>query len=331
MFPEKVYYEPEALSYELGRTLKEKYSTVPWIPVENHNRIDELRTQPNSAFRDLKRLLIVGVRKTHRYVPNAKVSDFLVPYTSSGCSAMCLYCYLVCNYNKCSYLRLFVNREEMLEKLKRTALRAETDLTFEIGSNSDLVLENTITHNLEWTIERFAEQEKGYLTFPTKFNMVEPFLPLKHRGRVIFRMSVNPPEIIRAAELGTSPLERRIGALNAMADAGYPTGLLIAPVILTDDWKRRYLELLEILSAELSGRVKRGIRIEVIFMTYSYIHRAINTEAFSKGSDLFDPERMTGRGRGRYCYRPEVRAEAEEFLRREIEKRFGPSSILYIV
>lgn len=331
MFPEKVYYEPEALSYELGRALKEKFSTVPWIPVESHNRIEELRTQPNSAFRDLKRLLIVGVRKTHRYVPNAKVSDFLVPYTSSGCSAMCLYCYLVCNYNKCSYLRLFVNREEMLEKLKRTALRAQTDLTFEIGSNSDLVLENTITRNLEWTIEHFAEQEKGFLTFPTKFNMVEPLLPLKHRGRIIFRMSVNPPEIIRTVELGTSPLEQRIRALNRMADAGYRTGLLIAPVILLDDWKRQYLELLETLSAELSEKVTRGIKIEVIFMTYSYIHRAINTEAFSKDSDLFDPERMTGRGKGRYCYRPEVRAEAEEFLRREIEKRFGPSSILYVV
>ena len=34
-------------------------------------------------------------------------------YTSSGCTAACMYCYLVCNYNKCAYLRLFVNREQM--------------------------------------------------------------------------------------------------------------------------------------------------------------------------------------------------------------------------
>ncbi|HCX79085.1 MAG TPA: spore photoproduct lyase, partial [Firmicutes bacterium] len=47
---------------------------------------------------------------------------------------MCLYCYLVCHYNKCSYLRLFVNREEMLKKLLKTAA-ASRDLTFEIGSN----------------------------------------------------------------------------------------------------------------------------------------------------------------------------------------------------
>ncbi|MCI1965056.1 MAG: spore photoproduct lyase [Oscillospiraceae bacterium] len=331
MFPEKVYYEPDSLSYELGQRLKEKYSAVPWIPIESHNRIDELRTQPNAAFRDLKRLLIVGVRKTHRYVPNAKISDFLVPYTSSGCSAMCLYCYLVCNYNKCSYLRLFVNREKMLEKLKKAALRAPDDLTFEIGSNSDLVLENTITHNLEWTIERFAKQEKGYLTFPTKFNMVKPLLTLEHRGRVIFRMSMNPQQIIRTVELGTSPLEQRIRAVNQMAEAGYRVGLLVAPVILVDDWERQYAELLDILAEQLSEQAKRSLKIEVIFMTYSYVHRAINTEAFSPQADLFNPDRMTGRGRGKYCYRPKIRAEAEEFLRLEIEKRFGTSSIQYIV
>ncbi len=62
---------------------------------------------------------------------------------------MCLYCYLVCNFNKCSYLRLFVNREEMLDKIIKTANKSEKELVFEIGSNSDLVLENMITRELE--------------------------------------------------------------------------------------------------------------------------------------------------------------------------------------
>ena len=90
------------------------------------------------------------IKKENEIIKNVsydyKVSDFLVPYTSSGCSSMCLYCYLVCNYNKCSYMRLFVNRENMLERIKKTAEKAEKDLTFEIGSNSDLILENTQTN-----------------------------------------------------------------------------------------------------------------------------------------------------------------------------------------
>ena len=58
---------------------------------------------------------------------------------------MCLYCYLVCNFNKCSYLRLFVNRDEMLNKIIKTANKSDKELVFEIGSNSDLILENMIT------------------------------------------------------------------------------------------------------------------------------------------------------------------------------------------
>ncbi len=331
MFPEQVYYEPEALSYELGKQLQEKYADVPWIPIESHNSVESLQARPNADFPSMKRLLIVGIRKTHRYVPNHKSSDFLVPYTSSGCSAMCLYCYLVCNYNKCSYLRLFVNREQMLQRLMRTAKKPGPELTFEIGSNSDLVLENTITGNLEWTIERFAAQERGFLTFPTKFDRVEPLLPLNHRGRIVMRMSVNPQEIISRVEFGTSPLKDRIRALNAVCDAGYRVGLLIAPVILLEGWKRLYTELLETLASELSPKVRREMFIEVIFMTYSYVHRAINTEAFPNAVTLYDPERMTGRGRGKYCYRQPVRQEAESFLREEIEKRFGTDKILYIV
>jgi spore photoproduct lyase len=99
--------------------------------------------EENRNFPKLKQHLIIGVRKTHKYVPNHKVSDWLVPYTSSGCRAMCLYCYLVCNYNKCSYLRLFVNREQMMEKLLKTDAGAISPQTFEIGSNSDLVLWKT--------------------------------------------------------------------------------------------------------------------------------------------------------------------------------------------
>ena len=116
-----VYYEPSVLSYPLGQQLKEKYADLPWQEIESHNHIQQFRNAQNSEFPKLKRNLIIGTRKTHKYTENHKVSDFLVPYTSSGCSAMCLYCYLVCNYNKCSYLRLFVNREQMLDKLIKTA------------------------------------------------------------------------------------------------------------------------------------------------------------------------------------------------------------------
>ena len=112
-----VYYEPASLTYELGKMLHKKYSDLPWKPIESHNRIPELSSSSNSEFTKLKQHLIIGVRKTHKYVPNQKISDRLVPYTSSGFLSISFYFYSVCNYNKCSYLRVFVNREENEDKL----------------------------------------------------------------------------------------------------------------------------------------------------------------------------------------------------------------------
>ena len=40
----------------------------------------------------------------------------------------------------------------MLDKIIKVSNKSDKELTFEIGSNSDLILENTITGNLIWTI-----------------------------------------------------------------------------------------------------------------------------------------------------------------------------------
>ena len=84
-----VFYEADALNYELGRALKTRFAKLPWIEIVSHNRIPEFNAAANKDFVKLKRHLIVGVRKTHKYTENCKVSDWLVPYTSSGCRAMC--------------------------------------------------------------------------------------------------------------------------------------------------------------------------------------------------------------------------------------------------
>ena len=329
--PQVIYYEKDIEDYKLGKELMEKYIDIPKIQIENHNNIEELRKKQNSEFPNLKRNLIIGTRKTHKFVENHKTSDYLVPYTSSGCTAMCMYCYLVCNYNKCAYLRLFVNREQMLEKIIKTAQKSEKELTFEIGSNSDLVLENTITGNLVWTIENFASTNKGFLTLPTKFDMVDDLLNLNHNGKIIIRMIVNPEEIINRVEFGTSRLKGRIEAINKLADAGYKVGILIAPVILVENWKELYSKLIQTLNSELSEKVKKYAFFEIIFMTYSYVHTKINTEAFPNAINLFDKEIMTGRGNGKYAYKINVRKEAESYLKGLMENYFPNNKIEYIV
>ena len=327
--PDAIYYEEKVKDYELGKELLDKYKNVPQFVIENHNNIEEMRKKENKEFPKMKRNLILGIRKTHKFVPNNKISNYLVPYTSSGCIAMCLYCYLVCNYNKCAYLRIFVNREEMLEKIIKVSNESKEELVFEIGSNSDLILENTITKNLRWTIENFQRAEKGYITFPTKFDMVDDILDVEGKERVIIRMSFNPKEIIQKIEMGTSSLENRVKAINKLAKAGYKVGILIAPVIFVENWKNLYKELIIYLKEKLSDEVKNTLFFEVIFMTYSYIHRKINEEAFPGAIDLYNKELMTGRGKGKYTYKQDQRRIGEEYIKKLLDEYFPKNKIVY--
>ncbi len=333
LVPERVYYEKEIVNYKLGRELLDRYSSggVKPIEIENHNKIPELRELPDSEFVKMKKYLILGVRKTTRLVPNDKSADFIVPFTSSGCSAMCLYCYLVCTFFKNSYLRVFVNREEMMEQVRKKAARLGAEKVYEIGCNSDMVLENSLTGNLKWAIEQFAAIKDARCTFATKFSDVDELLDIEHNGHTQMRISVNPDEIIKKAEIGTAGLEDRIRAANKMFAAGYKIGINIAPIILLGDWKEQYDGLFDRLYRNLDDRLKQDLFFELIFMTYGLENEKINKEALPGTVNLFEKEKMSPKGRGKYRYKPEFYDQATEYFRKQIARKFPRAKINYIV
>ena len=83
--PREVFFERNVENYEFGRELLARYEKhgIPCIEIENHNNIEEMRKKENKEFPKMKQNLIIGIRKTHKFVENHKTSDYLVPYTSS--------------------------------------------------------------------------------------------------------------------------------------------------------------------------------------------------------------------------------------------------------
>ena len=126
-------------------------------------------------------------------------------------------------------------------------------------------------------------------------------------------------------------LNGRIEAINKLKAAGYEVGILIAPVIFVENWKELYLELIQRLQKSLSKEVKKDAFFEIIFMTYSYVHTKINEEAFPNAINLYDKNLMTGRGKGKYWYKEEIREEGKKFFIENLNKYFPNNKILYIV
>ena len=329
---DRIYYESDIINYPLGKYLLNKYQKIPKTIISSHNNIEELRKYENKDFGKLKKYLIIGTRKTHKYTENRKISNYLVPFTSSGCAAMCMYCYLVCNYNKCSYLRVFVNTDEIINKLIKFSNSSQEELIFEIGSNSDLLLENFVTNTLTDNLEKFLKStKKAKLTFPTKFNLIEPLLNISDKSRIIPRISLNPQRIITKVEFGTSNLKERIEAINILVKSGYKPYILIAPVIITDKFEEDYCDLIKFMKSTLIKEAQKNITFEIIFMTYSFIHRKINEEAFPNAINLYSKDLMTSRGVGKYHYRNEIKNTSKSYLEDLIRKNFKDCNIKYIV
>ncbi len=66
-------------------------------------------------------------------------------------------------------------------------------------------------------------------------------------------------------------------------------------------------------------------------MTYSYVHRKINEEAFPNAITLYDQDLMTGRGRGKYMYKADIKEEGKKFFSENLKKYFPENKIIYIV
>lgn len=330
--PSAVYIEKGAEDYPLGKRLLERYRGLgkPVTFVDDHNRIPSLRALPDRDYVKMKRYLVIGIRKSIRLIKNERSADWIVPFTSSGCPAYCLYCYLTCTFFKNSYLRVFVNRDEIWQAVERKSRNLERDNLFEIGSNSDMVLEDSVTGNLQWAIGKFSQMDRARATFATKFAAVDRLLDLEHRGRTQVRISVNPSEFIKQVEIGTSSLEERVEAANKLFASGYRVGINVAPVILMDGWEEKYREMFDYLEMHLSGSFLGQAFFEVIFMTYGLANEQILSSAMPRAVNLLDREIMRPKGRGKYCYKTEARSKAQDFIVNEINRRFPRSSISYI-
>lgn len=123
----------------------------------------------------------------------------------------------------------------------------------------------------------------------------------------------------------------RINALNKLSYADYKIGIIIAPVILIDNWEILYSKLIEFLYNNLSAKAKKNVFFEVIFMTYSFVHSKINEAVFPSSASKIDLNLMTGRGKGKYMYKKDLRLYGEHFLIDLLKKYFPNNEIKYIV
>ncbi len=131
------------------------------------------------------------------------------------------------------------------------------------------------------------------LRFTTKFDAVAPLLGLPHRGRTRIRFSVNAAGAARH-EGGASPMPARLAALRAVAEAGYPVGLTVAPILRLPDWALAYDRLFADVADALAGLTRVDLTAELITHRFTPKSKAV-LEGWYPGSPLEMDEALRAR------------------------------------
>jgi len=334
--PKRVYFEPDALAYPLGQKLYSHFKSlnIPLFMTTSHNRVTGIPgATPAEVYREAKNTLAIGVRRSKEFESCKPSAHYQLPLVTS-CPGKCEYCYLATNLGRKPYIRVYVNVDEILSLAQKYIKRRQPEITlFEGAATGDPLPVEKYTGSLKRAITFFASQKYAEFRFVTKFTSVDSLLDIEHRKHTHFRFSVNVPKIINAFEHGTPSLEDRLEAARKVSLAGYPTGIMIAPIFLEEGWEEDYMKLLK----QIREKVPADNDLTFELITHRFTKRAkLNILDIYPHTHLplkEDKRRFKfGQfGYGKYLYPQDVMDQARKFFEQHIKSMFDGANIKYFI
>lgn len=344
--PRRVLVTPAALEHAHGLAMLARVEALG-LPVERlkSNRLVGLRdADPRRAYREAKATLaLVAAPPTKlKLQPIPPSADWRVDL-AEGCPAHCQYCYLAGSLSGPPVTRAYANLDAILGNLagylgqggvtSRQAERAGEGTTFEASCYTDPLGIEHLTGSLSAAITHFGAWDAPVqLRFTTKFAAVAPLLALPHRGRTRIRFSVNARNAARY-EGGTASLDARLEALRAVALAGYPVGLTIAPILPVPDWAEGYAALIRDAARALAGIPSLDLSVELITHRFTPGSKDV-LQGWYPGSDLPMQEaertrKLTKFGSVKYVFPRDLMRAMRETLHAEIARTLPQARVLY--
>jgi spore photoproduct lyase len=265
---------------------------------------------------------------------------------AEGCPAHCQYCYLAGSLAGPPVTRVYADLDEILAGMDAyvgsgqvtsgTDARGHEGTTFEASCYTDPLGIEHLTGSLAATIAHVGTHDFGgpvQLRATTKFGAVGSLLELPHRGRTRIRVSVNAAAVARRFEGGTDPVGARLAGLGALARAGYPLGLTIAPIMPLDDWRTEYGALLGAAAAELDGVPGLDLTVECITHRFTPNSKQVLEGWYPRTKLEMDPDarsRKFGKfGAVKYVYPADAMRELRTWFDIALPDRLPAARTLY--
>ena len=346
--PSRVLVTRSAAERPHGRRILDRLEAAGVQDVEllRGDRLPNLRGDGDrAAFMRAKQTLavVVGAPSKRRLQPIPPSADWRFDL-AEGCPAHCQYCYLAGSLSGPPITRVFADLDEVLAGLDAyvgsgavtsgTVERGGEGTTFEASCYTDPLALEHLTGGLAAAVTHFGTHDWAgpvQLRATTKFDDVAGLLDLPHGGRTRLRFSVNADSVARRFEGATSPVTGRIAALAAVAAAGYPVGLTIAPIMPVEGWQDEYGALLDAVAAAVPAGT--DLTVECITHRFTPNSKATLTDWYPRTKLEMDEDlRTTKRGKFgavKHVYPKVVMAGLRGWFTDALAERLPEARLLY--
>ena len=346
--PSRVLVTRSAAERPHGRRILQRLQAAGVSDIEllPGDRLPNLRGDGDrAAFMAAKQTLavVVPAPSKRRLQPIPPSADWRVDL-AEGCPAHCQYCYLAGSLSGPPITRVFADLDEVLAGLddyvghgavtSGTAERGAEGTTFEASCYTDPLAIEHLTGGLARMVEHFGTHAwpgPVQLRATTKFDDVAGLLGLPHGGRTRLRFSVNADTVARRFEGATAPVAGRLAALSAVAAAGYPVGLTIAPIMPVEGWQEQYGRLLDDVAAAVPAGT--DLTVECITHRFTPNSKATLTEWYPRTKlEMDEAARTTKRGKFgavKHVYPKETMAGLRGWFTGAIADRLPGAQLLY--
>jgi spore photoproduct lyase len=334
--PERVLVTPAALAEPWGQQIVQRLQGFN-LPIEElpHNRLSGLRGEDERQTYDIaKRTLAVVTAPAGQFklspIPPSADWQF---HLAEGCPAHCQYCYLAGSLQGPPVIRVYANLPQILQNLDR--YQQDTPTSFEVSCYTDPLGIEHLTGSLAESIRYFGARPWGYLRWVSKFDAVASLLDLPHNGHTRCRVSVNAAPISQRLEGGTASVAARLQGVRQLAQAGYPIGLVIAPIMPIEDWPEHYSALFDQISAALDFDCNLTCDLTVELISHRFTpgsKEVLQTWYPHSKLEMDQQQRIIKRnkfGGIKYVYDNDTMKALRRYFEREIAQRFPQAEILY--
>ncbi len=328
--PDKAYVDPRALKYDVTPISINHLKQLN-VPIEESRKVVIDGKNSLENYSKSKKTIYLTVNKQKKLRPCKPSADYQFSLSSS-CPGHCEYCYLQTTQGEKPFMKVFVNIDEILDVIKEHIDKKSDITTFECGSITDPVALEYLTGNLKECINFFSKSKNGRLRIITKYDNVDSFLDIDHNNHTKFRFSINTRYVINNFEHNTSTFEERIMASKKIASSNYPLGFIIAPIMIYDNWKAEYEELIIKLKKELKD-YNNSITFELIQHRFTSTAKELILTRFPNTKLNLDENNRQLKwgpyGKFKYVYPKEKSNELKEYISNLIYDNFKNSTIEY--